>query len=106
QVRVTGAAAAGTDRQLTGELGVGRGGERSGLLVVAVHPLQVLVGADRLGDRVQAVPDQSVDAAHSRGVESIDQLFSHLRHVVLLCYGAIGSLTTWLKQRTWRAVSI
>jgi hypothetical protein len=74
EVRVPRAAAAGAHREPAGELRLGGGREGAGLLVVHVHPLDVGVAPDRVGQRVQAVPDQPVHPADAGLHEHLDHL--------------------------------
>ena len=82
EVGVARPAAARADRELPGQLGLGRGGERGGLLVVDVDPVDpALVGAarapDGVDDRVEAVADQAVDPSDPGLDEHLDQLVGH-----------------------------
>ena len=65
QMQVAGPAAARADRQLSGQRGVGGRGERGGLLVTDVLPDDVTRAPDRVGEAVEAVAGQSVDAANA-----------------------------------------
>jgi hypothetical protein len=61
QVRVAGTAAASANRKPSGQLGVGRGGKGTRLLVANVHPFDSFGSADRIDDRVEAIADDAVD---------------------------------------------
>ncbi|MCY1239023.1 hypothetical protein D9M72_517930 [compost metagenome] len=79
QVQVAGAARAGADGQPAGQLGFGRGGERSCLLVPHVDPVDAaLLGAARLADgvdnRVEAVAHDPVDSLHTGSLELFNEL--------------------------------
>lgn len=49
------------DPERAGELRLGAGGERAGLLVTDADPLKALLAPDRVGDRVQGVADDAPD---------------------------------------------
>jgi hypothetical protein len=72
QVRVPGTAARGADRQLAGDGRIRRCGEGRSLLVSHVQPLDVAVAAQRIGEPVQRVAGQSVDAADTARLQSGD----------------------------------
>jgi hypothetical protein len=40
-----------------------------------VHPVDVIVSADGVGDRVEAVSDETVDSLDAGGCEGVDELF-------------------------------
>jgi hypothetical protein len=52
QMQVRGATTAGTDRQSSGEMRLRACGKRGRLFMAYVHPAQVLVSANRVGDSV------------------------------------------------------
>jgi hypothetical protein len=79
-VEVAGATAAGADREVTRELGVGRGGEGGGLFVPHVHPLDLGVFADRVGEAVQRVARHAVDAPHAVRSKVVDEILRHCSH--------------------------
>ena len=62
QVQVAGAAAAGADRELAGQMRVGAGGEGRDLLVPDMQPVDLALPAQCVGEPVQAVADDAVDA--------------------------------------------
>ena len=72
QVQVAGTAGTGAHGETTGHLGLGAGGEGGDLLVAHVHPVDDTTATDRLGDPVQAVTDQAVDALHPRLLQGLD----------------------------------
>jgi hypothetical protein len=53
------------------------GRERGDLLVPDMDPLDLAVTADSIGQTVEAVADDAVDAFHARGDECFDELVSH-----------------------------
>ena len=73
-MQVAGAATAGADRQAPGDMGVGAGGEGGDLLVADMQPLDAARAAKRVGEPVQAVADDALDALHSGGGENLDHL--------------------------------
>jgi hypothetical protein len=62
EVQVARPAAARADREVPGEVGFGRRGERGRLLVTDVLPADRAVLADGVGEAVEGVPGQTVDA--------------------------------------------
>jgi len=72
QVGVAGSAAAGADRQPAGELRLRRSGERCGLLVADMNPLNALSSADRVHDGVEAVADDAVHAVDPGLAKDVD----------------------------------
>jgi hypothetical protein len=74
QVQVAGTAAARTDRQLAGELGLRPGGECSGFFVADAHPIDFAAAAYRVGHRIEAIADDPVDALHARLRKRIHQM--------------------------------
>ena len=77
EVQVAGAAAAGADRQLAGELGLRPGREGRGLFVADVHPLDLAATADGVGHRVEAVADDPVNALDAGFGKGVNQVFCH-----------------------------
>ena len=65
QVQVAWAAAAGADRRLPGQRRIGRRRECGGLLVTDVLPTDFAGAPDRVGEAVEAVTGEAVDAAHT-----------------------------------------
>jgi hypothetical protein len=55
QMQVAGAATAGADRQLTGQMRLGTGGKGSGLFVAHVNPLNLFLTAQRVSKAIQRV---------------------------------------------------
>ena len=60
------------DAERPGQLGLGAGGERAGLLVPYADPLQAVVAADRVGDRVQGVADDAPDRSDAEVGKRVD----------------------------------
>src|SRR4029077_2030887 len=74
QVEIPGPAAAHAYRKLTGQCGVGRGGERRGLLVADVFPGNGARAADRIGETVETVarhPIDPLDSADRKGSDDV-----------------------------------
>jgi hypothetical protein len=74
QVQVAGPAAASAGYQPAGQLGLGTSGERAGLLVSHVDPVDAVVAADGVHDRVEAVAHHPVHASHAGGEQDLDEL--------------------------------
>ena len=66
QMQVARPAAAGADRELTGHLRLGARGEGGSLLVTHVDPLDGVEPVQRIGEAVQQIADDAVDAVHTR----------------------------------------
>ena len=73
-MQVARAAAAGADRELTGQMRLGAGGESGNLFVAEVQPGDPTVAAQRVGEAVQAVADDAVNALYPGGGEGLDHL--------------------------------
>ncbi len=56
-----------------GQLGLRAGGERAGLLVAHADPLDPVLAADRVGDRVEGVADHAPDGGDAVFGEGLDQ---------------------------------
>ena len=97
QVQVAGAAAAGADRELAGQFGVGGGGERCGFLVAHVHPLDLAATPDRVGDWVQTVADDAIDTPHTSLDQNLHQIFRNVDHSAKITDG----ITVSDKDKAW-----
>jgi hypothetical protein len=75
KVGVAGAAASSAYGKSAGHLGFGCCGECGGFFVADVHSVDVIVSADGIGDRVEAVSDETVDSLDAGGREGVDELF-------------------------------
>src|SRR5262249_19670551 len=64
-------AAAGAPRELTREMGFATGGERRALLVPDMNPFDLALPAQRVGEPVEAVTDDAVNAFDSRRDENL-----------------------------------
>src|SRR6185436_12942268 len=73
QVQIARATASDTDRQLSGEMGLGSGGERRRLLVADGDPLHGFAATNRIGDSVQRVARDTVDSLDAVCGERVDQ---------------------------------
>ena len=99
EMQVTGAAAAGADREVAGDMGVGAGGEGCDLFVAHVQPFDPAAPANGVGEAVEAVADDAVDALHARRGENFNHLVGDgLGHRVLL-----GSKARFRNDRRNRA---
>jgi hypothetical protein len=77
QVQIAGTTTAGADGEGTGEVGFGACGEGRDLLVPDVHPLDLALAAERIGQTVQAVADDAVDALDAGCREGFGELIGH-----------------------------
>src|SRR5262249_7402814 len=68
------AAAAGADREPAGEVRVAAGRKGRDLLMADVEPLDAAVAAQGIGEAIEAVADDAIDALHAGGGESLDHL--------------------------------
>src|SRR5438046_7878594 len=73
QVQVAGPAAAGADRELASEMGLGTGGEGRSLFMADVNPVDALAAAQRIGESVERVADDTVHTFYA----GLLQCFSH-----------------------------
>ncbi len=90
QMQVAGPAAARADRQLPGERGVGGRREAGGLLVTHMLPRHFGRAPDGVGEPVEAVPRQPVDAANAADCQCGDDVIGNGRHRLTLCdFGAL-----------------
>lgn len=68
-----GAGGAGANRQLAGELGLARGGERRAFFMTDADPFN-LASPDRIRQRIEGIADQSEDLPDADLFERSDQL--------------------------------
>src|SRR5262244_4465629 len=83
EMQVAGPAAAGADRKLTGEMGFARGGKRCDLLVPDMNPFDLALMAQRVGQPVETVADDAVNALDSRRQKNLGELIRYP-----LCHGS------------------
>jgi hypothetical protein len=76
EMQVAGPAAAGANRELPGQMRLGAGGEGAGLFVAHMHPLDLTLPADGIGEAIEAVADDAADALDARRGEGFDELVS------------------------------
>src|SRR5262249_41119188 len=74
EMQVARSAAAGADRELTREMGLGTGGKRRDLLVPDMNPFDLALMAQRVGQPVEAVADDAVNAFDSRRHQNLGEL--------------------------------
>src|SRR5712672_4074912 len=74
EVQIAGSAAAGADRKLSREVRLGTGCESRDLFVPHMHPFDLALAADRIGQAVQAVADDAIDTLDAGGSESFCKL--------------------------------
>ncbi len=77
EVQIAGAAASGADGELAGEVRFGSGGEGGDLLVTDVRPFEAAtffrsVSADGIGEAVERVAGESVDASDSAVLQAFN----------------------------------
>ena len=82
QMQIARSAAACADGELPRQVRLGAGGEGRDFLVSDMQPLDLPLPADSIGQTIEAVPDDPVNALHPRGGEGLDELISHS-----LCHG-------------------
>src|SRR4029077_4895770 len=70
-------AAAGTDGELAGQMRLRTRGERGDLLVADMHPLDLALAPDQVGQPIQAVADNAVDPLDPRCGEGFGELISN-----------------------------
>jgi hypothetical protein len=66
EVEVAGATAAGADRQLPSEVSLGASCEGGSLLMANVDPFDRFQAPKSVGESIQRVPDNAIDALHTR----------------------------------------
>jgi hypothetical protein len=66
----------GTDRKVTGELGLAGGGQRGSFLMAHADPFD-LAAANGIGERIQRVADQSEYVPNARFFERAHQKLSN-----------------------------
>ena len=104
QVQIAGTTTAGADGEGTGEVGFGAGSEGGDLLVPDVHPLDLALAAQRVGQTVQTVADDAVDALDTGCREGFGELIGHG-----LCHRSLSSVDDFARCKhfticTWRRV--
>jgi hypothetical protein len=106
EMQVPGAATSRADGDLAGQMRLGSRGERGNLLVTHMDPLDLALTPDGIGQAVQAVPDDPVDALDTRNSKRFNELVSDgvdfhrprrlclrscpLKNVIHDCYPAFG----------------
>ena len=65
QMQVAGSATAGTDRELASKVRLCTRRKGSNLLVPDMHPLNLTLAANGIGDAVQAIADDAVDPLYA-----------------------------------------
>ncbi len=74
EMQITGPAAAGADGELTRQMRLGARRESCDLLVAHVDPLDLALAPQRVGQPVQAVADDAIDALDASGREGFGEL--------------------------------
>jgi hypothetical protein len=75
-VQITRPATAGADRKLTRQMRLRARRKGSNLLVPDMHPLDLALAADRVGQPIQAVPDYAVNPLDAGRCERLRELIS------------------------------
>src|SRR5215469_16762441 len=73
-MQIAWSAAAGADGKLTREMRLAGSGKRRDLLVPHMNPFDLALMAQRVGQPVETVADDSINALHSRCGENLDKL--------------------------------
>src|SRR5215467_6174799 len=83
EMEIAGSAAAGADCELTREVGFARGGKRCDLLVPDMNPFDLALLAQRVGEPVETVADDAINALDSRREKNLGELIRYP-----LCHGS------------------
>jgi hypothetical protein len=75
-VQIAGSTASGADRKLACQIRLGAGRESRDLLVAHMHPFDLGLAADRIGQPVQAIADDVIDPLHAGCSEDFCKLVS------------------------------
>jgi len=95
QVQVARTAAAGAYRQLATQLRLRASGEGGGFLMAHVYPSDAVAFAQRVGEAVQRISDDTVDALHASDLQDLGQILRGVAgHLTLLDGGQAGQLRT------------
>jgi hypothetical protein len=82
-MQIAGSAATGANGEFAGQMRFGTGRESGNLLVPDMHPRDLGLPAQRVGEAVQAVADDSIDALNARRSQNLRELIRYsFRHVV------------------------
>jgi hypothetical protein len=76
QMKIAGAAAPGADRKLSRQVRLRTGRESCDLLVPDMHPLDLALAADRIGQSIQAVANDAIYPLHAGSSEGFHELIS------------------------------
>src|SRR5262249_16184676 len=80
QVQVAWPAASRTDCEFAGQMGLGAGREGTDLFVSHMHPLDLALAADGVGQTIQAVADNPINALDASGGEDVSELIRNGCH--------------------------
>ncbi len=90
QVQIARTATSGADRETTCDMRIPAGRERGDFLVPDMQPLNAAMAAQRIGEAIEAVAHDSVDALNAGGGEGFDHLVCNSAcHDLLLRSGAL-----------------
>ena len=77
EVQIAGSAASGADRKLPCYMRLTTGREGRDLLVPHMDPIDLAPAADRIGQAIQAVADDTIDSLHAGCGEGFCKLIGH-----------------------------
>src|SRR5215471_1421697 len=84
QMQIAGSAAAGTDGELTRQMRFGARRKTGHFLVADMHPLDLSLAANGIGDAIEAVADDAVDPLYAGECQGFHELISNgFRHAPL-----------------------
>src|SRR5229473_5335023 len=93
EVQVARAATSGADRETARDMRVRAGGERGDFLVPDMQPLHAAMAAQCIGEAIEAVAYDSIDALDTGGGEGFDHLVCNSAcHDILLKIGCMVSM--------------
>ena len=95
EVQIAGSAAPRADGELAGQMRLGAGREGGDFFVPDVDPFDLALAADRVGQTVQAVADDAVDALDAGGREGFGEL---IRNVFISYLRCLQQLAPALRQ--------
>jgi hypothetical protein len=82
-VQIAGAAASGAYSEIARELSLRAGGKRRDFFVPDGNPFDLAAHAHRLGDAVERIAHQPINAAHIRGFERLNYSICNIGHLNL-----------------------
>jgi hypothetical protein len=73
-MQIAGSTASGADREFPCQVRLGTGRESRDLLVAHMHPFDLALAADRIGQPVQAIADDAIYSLHAGCSEDFCEL--------------------------------